>query len=154
MLLRGSPGGGGDRVEGEQDPTSRCPPQDAGHDGRDAQAGEGPQEQFVKVAGALIGGAEADSSGEGLLALGLQSWVVLEAAIGFRRSAGLVEEASFDAGLAGGRSGAEAVVDERICGGDERCAGDQEQPRAGQRDPGPHAAATEDSAMQSGQCHG
>jgi hypothetical protein len=68
MLLRGSPGGSGERVEREQDPPSRRPPQDAGHDRGDAQAGEGPQQQYVKVAGALAGGPEAE---DGLLASGL-----------------------------------------------------------------------------------
>ena len=46
----------------------------------------------------------------------------------------------------GDRGRREAVVDERVGSGDERSAGDQEQARAGQRNPGPHAAPAEDLA--------
>src|ERR1700722_17574405 len=41
-LLGGSPGRRGDLVEGVQDPPAYGPPQDAGHDGGDAETDEGP----------------------------------------------------------------------------------------------------------------
>ncbi len=99
----------------------------------------------MKVMGALIGGSEE------VLALGHQSSVELEDVIRFSRLAGADQTRRYGAR---GRGGAEAAVNYRVDGGGERCGNDEEQPRAGHRDPGPHAAAAEDFASQQGQCHG
>ncbi len=45
-------------------------PEQAGHDGGDAETDKGPQEQLVKVLQSFHGGAEFGSCGKGLFALG------------------------------------------------------------------------------------
>ena len=70
MFLRGAPCGAGDLVERDQDPPPDRPSQHAGHDGGDAEADQGPQEQLMKVVRSLHGSAELGCFGEGLLALG------------------------------------------------------------------------------------
>src|ERR1017187_7251394 len=147
MLCGGSPGGGSDFVEGEEDPPSYGPPQDAGHDGGDAHTGEGPYEELVKVGGALTIGSEE------VLALGQQSWVELRAAGNRLCQLAGIGKTGRRAAWLGGRSG-EAAVNHRVDGGDERCDDYQEKSRECKRDSGAHAVAAEDSAAQSGECHG
>ena len=132
-------------------------PRTLADDRGDAQAAEGPQQQFVQIAGALIGGTETDSPEAWLAGIRL-AWPGCLAprcrwpsplSHSWTRRLPRPVLASLAAA-----AGAEAVVDERVGGGDQRCAGDQEQSRARQRDPGTHAAAAESLVQQPGECHG
>ena len=142
MFLRGAPCGAGDLVERDQDPPSDRPSQDAGHDGGDTETDQGPQEQLMKVVRSLRRRTESAASAKACLHLA--TWAPVSVPLRLRYRAGPHERLIH--WWVGDRSRAEAVVDERVGSGDERSAGDQEQPRAGQRNSGPHAAPAEDLA--------
>ena len=94
----------------------------------------------MKIEPALVHRPEHGPPGEGVFALRQQR--AGERAVYLPYFAG-PDERLIDRARVGDGAEVEAVVDECVGGRDEQPACDEEQPGAGQSDPGPHAAPSE-----------